>query len=137
MTEVEELCTALTVIDRGRVVFSGTVDELRALAPPAVHALRTSDDRAALDLAAQRAGVKVKVASGTDSSLELSADVAALDAYVIALGCAGVAVRALEQRARSLESLFLELTEHASAEEATAPASRDVSDSLHASPVVS
>ena len=51
MAEVEELCTVLTVINHGRVVFAGTVDELRTLAPAAVHALRTSDDRAALDLA--------------------------------------------------------------------------------------
>ena len=51
-----------------------------------------------------------EVASATDGGLEVSADVEALDAYVIALGCAGVAVRVLERRARSLESLFLELT---------------------------
>ena len=111
MAEVEELCAVLTVINRGRVVFSGTVDELRKLAPAAVHALRTSDDRAALDLAARRPGVKVVPAA--DGGLEVSADIDALDAYVIALGRAGVAVRALERRARSLESLFLELTGHA------------------------
>ena len=40
----------------------------------------------------------------------IAADVAALDAYVIALACAGIAVRALDHRVRSLESLFLELT---------------------------
>jgi hypothetical protein len=40
----------------------------------------------------------------------VSADIAALDAYVIALGRAGIAVRVLERRVRSLESLFLELT---------------------------
>jgi ABC-2 type transport system ATP-binding protein len=34
----------------------------------------------------------------------------ALDAYVIALGRAGVAVRALGSRTASLESLFLDLT---------------------------
>ena len=33
MAEVEELCTMLTVINDGRVVFSGSVDELRTLAP--------------------------------------------------------------------------------------------------------
>ena len=41
----------------------------------------------------------------------MTASVGALDTYVIALGRAGIAVRMLEQRARSLESLFLELTE--------------------------
>src|SRR5262245_12445796 len=33
MAEVEDLCTAATVIDRGRVIFTGAVDNLRALAP--------------------------------------------------------------------------------------------------------
>jgi ABC-2 type transport system ATP-binding protein len=113
MAEVEALCSDLTVIDRGRVVFAGTVDELRRLASPAVHALHTSDDRAALGLASQRSNLKVIAVA--DGGLEVSADTEALDAYVIALGRAGIAVRALEHRARSLESLFLELTGHARA----------------------
>ena len=135
MTEVEELCAVLTVINRGRVVFSGTVDELRKLAPDAVHALRTSDDSAALDLAAHRP--RVKVAPATDGGLVVSADIEALDAYVIALGCAGVAVRVLERRTRSLESLFLELTGHGAAGETPAPASRDAPNGPRASPVIS
>jgi ABC-2 type transport system ATP-binding protein len=137
MAEVEELCAVLTVINRGRVVFSGTVDELRRLAPAAVHGLRTSDDRAALDVAAERHGVKVTVASTPDGGLEVSADVEALDAYVIALGCAGIAVRVLERRGRSLESLFLELTGRVDGEEANAPAPRDASEGLQASAAVS
>jgi hypothetical protein len=43
----------------------------------------------------------------------VSAETEVLDAYVIALGCSGVAVRVLEHRARSLQSLFLELTRSA------------------------
>jgi len=115
MAEVEELCADLTIIDHGRVVFAGTVKELRGLASPPMHALHTSDDRAALEIASQRPGVTVKMATLADDGLEVSADVEALDSYVIALGCAGVAVRALERRPRSLESLFLELTGHARA----------------------
>jgi ABC-2 type transport system ATP-binding protein len=107
MAEVEELCTVLTVIDRGCVIFTGTVNELRSRAPADVHMLRTSNDAAALDLAFHRAGVSVGRADG---GLEVSADIEALDAYIIALGCAGIAVRVLERRARTLESMFLELT---------------------------
>jgi ABC-2 type transport system ATP-binding protein len=130
MAEVQDLCSALTIIDRGRVVYSGTVDALRKLAPDAVHALRTSDDRAAMDLAARQPGVKVT--SGVDGVM-VSADTAALDAYVIALGRAGVAVRRLESRARSLESLFLQLTER----DATVPVptSRDSRGDTDAQPV--
>ncbi|MEP7306155.1 MAG: ABC transporter ATP-binding protein [Acidobacteriota bacterium] len=137
MAEVEELCATLTIINRGCVIFAGTVDELQKLAPASVHSLRTSDDRAALSLAAQRQGPHVKVAPARDGGLEVSAATDALDAYVIALGCAGVAVRVLERRTRSLESLFLELTGSAGRREALGPASRADSSGRQAAPVVS
>jgi ABC-2 type transport system ATP-binding protein len=120
MAEVEELCAAISVINKGRVIFSGTVDELRRVAPAAVRVLHTSDDRAAFMLATRREGLKAKVLSDPDGGLELSGDVGVLDAYVIALGRAGVAVRRLERRTRSLESLFLELTSCADTVEAPA-----------------
>ena len=121
MSEVEEICTALTVVNHGRVIFSGTADGLRALAPAATHALRTADDGRAIEIAAQQPGVRVAAAS--EGGLEVSAGPDALDAYVIALGRAGVAIRGLERRARSLESLFLEITA------GTAQASDPVADS--------
>jgi ABC-2 type transport system ATP-binding protein len=108
MSEVEELCATVTVINGGRVVFSGAVEELRQRAPASVHLLHTSNDHAACLVASSHGGVKVTAA--IDGGLEVAADVAALDAYVIALACAGIAVRALDHRVRSLESLFLELT---------------------------
>ena len=108
MAEVEELCDTLTVIDRGSVVFAGTVADLRSLSADAVHLLRTSDDDAAVSLASNRAAITV--ARTTDGALQVSAGQNALDAYIIALGRAGVAVRLLDRRERSLESLFLDLT---------------------------
>jgi len=105
---VEQVCSTISVIDRGRVKFSGTIDALRAIAPDDAHTLRTSDDTRALAIAASAGGVHV--APGKDDSLLLRADEDALDRYVIALGCGGVAVRHLERRARSLESLLLGLT---------------------------
>jgi ABC-2 type transport system ATP-binding protein len=134
MAEVEDLCAVLTIIDRGRVVFSGTVDELRELAP-VVHVLRTNDDRTALNVASQRP--ELKVARAADGFLQMSADVEALDAYVIALGRAGVAIRSLQRRARSLESLFLELTGRADAEDMLRPALCDATDRSTVAPVVS
>jgi ABC-2 type transport system ATP-binding protein len=126
MDEVEELCETLTIINRGRVIFSGSVDEIRRLAPAAVHALGTSDERTALAVARPLSGVRVT--SAAVGGLEVTGDLGALDAYIIALGRAGVAVRALERRTRSLESLFLELTGHADAVESTTQASRGRSD---------
>jgi len=105
MAEVEDLCSALTIIHHGKVAFSGTVDELRKRASSAVHRLRTSDDGRARSIG----GAEVTVAADGDG-LDVCADESALDAYVIALGQAGIAVRSLESKDRSLESLFLRLT---------------------------
>ncbi len=110
MAEVEELCDELTVIDRGAVVYSGSVGELRQRAPSALHLLHTSDDFAAHDLALGRRGLKVRPACDGESGLEVTGETDALDAYTVALGQAGIALRSLERRTRSLESLFLELT---------------------------
>jgi ABC-2 type transport system ATP-binding protein len=108
MAEVEELCTVVTIIDRGRVVCSGTIDALRSFAPAAVYALQTSDDAAAFTLASRWSCLHVE--SAANGGLQISADRGVLDAFTIALGRAGIAVRALECRTRSLESLFLQVT---------------------------
>ena len=134
MGEVEELCSMLTVIDHGRVVFSGTVEELRQRAPAAAHALHTSDDGTALTVASRRRGIVV--AARDEGGLEVSAGLEALDGYIVALGCAGIAVRALNRRARSLESLFLDLTERAETADARVPASSSAADGLQGSAVL-
>ena len=103
---VEQVCSTISVIDRGRVIFSGPIDELRAIAPDDAHILRTSDDARALQMAAAGG---VRVAPERNDSLLVNAGEAALDRYVVALGCGGIAVRHLERRARSLESLLLSL----------------------------
>jgi ABC-2 type transport system ATP-binding protein len=118
LAQVEAMCSVVTIIDRGRVGFSGPIADLRARVPRAIHTLRTSDDRAALDLASGRHGLTATAMTG---ALELEADEASLDAYVILLGKRGIAIRSLERRAPSLESLFLQLT--ATVEPAPAPGS--------------
>jgi ABC-2 type transport system ATP-binding protein len=108
MPEVEQLCSSLTFVRAGRVVYAGSVDGLRALAPGAVHIMRTSDDRRALQIASQVKGITVEAAPG-GTSLELAAPGNLLDEYVLALAASGIAVRALEPRMRSLEELFFQL----------------------------
>jgi ABC-2 type transport system ATP-binding protein len=108
LAEVEELCADVTILSQGHVVFSGTVEELRTRTPGTVHLLHTSDDTSAR--AAASGHPRLNVAAGGDGGLEIRAQTDALDAYVIALGHAGIAVRSLESRTRSLESLFLDLT---------------------------
>jgi len=98
-----------------------------------MHVLRTSDDCAALRVAALQPAVKATPMTG--GGLAVSAPIEGLDAYVIGLGRAGVAVRHLERRTRSLESLFLELTDRTHAD-SVAPALVDA-ERLHESSVAS
>jgi ABC-2 type transport system ATP-binding protein len=104
MAQVEEICDSVTVLHRGKAVFAGRLDVIRADAPDPVWRLRTSDDGQALRLA------KVKASRNDDGALVVHADQASLDRYVLHLAAEGVAVRGLELDLTSLESLFFQLT---------------------------
>jgi ABC-2 type transport system ATP-binding protein len=108
MAELEDLCSELTVLHEGRRVFSGTRAEFAARAGHDVYALSTSDDPLAATVARACAGVAISASA--DGGFDVEADTPSLDAYVIALGRHGVAVRSLVRRVRSLETRFLELT---------------------------
>jgi ABC-2 type transport system ATP-binding protein len=134
MAEVEELCASVTILHHGRVAFSGAIDDLRQRAPSALHRLRTSDDARAIELGAARAGVALAVATDA-AGIDVEAGEDALDAYVIALGQAGIAVRGLETRERSLESLFLKLTADASTAAPAAPSAGEPPEPRRRGPV--
>jgi len=106
--EVEDVCHTFTFLRRGAVVWDGTAGELRAQAPASSHAMSTSDDRRALELADRTAGITAERAEG--GGLTVSAQAERLDPYVLALGQAGVAVRRLDLRVSPLESMFFQLT---------------------------
>jgi ABC-2 type transport system ATP-binding protein len=109
MDEVEEICDNVTIMRSGRVAFHGSIDALRAQAPDPAHRLATAADDRALELAADHPAVSVT--RHPDGSLALRAQPAAADAYLIALGRAGIAVRALTLEVTPLESLFFMLTD--------------------------
>ena len=106
MPEVEQICDRVGVIDRGRLVKEGTVDELRGggvllvRAEPLEHASR---------LLAGLPGI-VRVASG-DGALRITAGPAMAPVINRALVEAGVAVSELRSDRASLEDVFLQLTE--------------------------
>jgi ABC-2 type transport system ATP-binding protein len=106
--EVEGVCDSFTVLRRGEVAWDGTAPEMRAQAPASAYRLLTSDDRRAIELAAERAGVSTTPHG--DGGLELSVDEGQLDPYVLALGSAGVAVRRLELLISPVEAMFFALT---------------------------
>ncbi|MGW1680863.1 ABC transporter ATP-binding protein [Saccharopolyspora sp. NPDC002376] len=110
MDDLEALCSEVTILAAGRVVFSGPLSKLAAENQELDYRIRTSDPEAARRLAADAAGIRV--VDGQDSEvLVVSAQVSALDELVARLVQAGVAVRELAPVVSPLEAAFLALTE--------------------------
>jgi len=105
MSEVEQVCDRVGVIDRGVLVQEGSVDELRG---DAVLLVRAEPLEHAGRVVEGLPGVGA-VATG-DGALRITADQAAAPAIVRALVGAGVAVTELRPERASLEDVFLNLT---------------------------
>jgi ABC-2 type transport system ATP-binding protein len=111
MAEVEAVCDEVTVLRSGTVAYEGSVRRLRERAPAPAYRLRTVDDTAALAMAAGREEIVVEPYNG--GGLTVRAQVTDLDAYVVDLAGAGIAVRELHQSVSPLEQMFFTLTESA------------------------
>jgi ABC-2 type transport system ATP-binding protein len=110
LAEVEEVCNRVAIVDRGRLVYEGRIDELRQSFGEH-YRLRASHPVRARELAYSIPGIEL--IDGDD--LRFAATAEALDAYTIALGRSGVAIRSLELDRASLEDLFFRLTDREAA----------------------
>ena len=126
MPELDGLCDGVTVMKEGRSVWDGSMDRLRSESPAPAHRMWTSDDDRAMEIA--RADTGVAIVPDPEGGLTVHADRDALDAYVVALGRAGVAVRRLELLMTALESMFFALT----GAQGDRPADRDQPDEIGA-----
>jgi len=108
LAEVEEVCNRVAIVNDGRIVFEGRLDELRASFGIS-YRLETADDQAA-GAAARELGVSAEPVGG---GLSVDADRDALDRLTIELGRRNIAIRQLTRQQRSLEDLFFQLTEDA------------------------
>ena len=115
MDDLAALCSEVTLLATGRVVFSGPVSKLVADADELDYRLRTSDPSAARRVAAETP--QLRVLDGDDllqrpdaEVLLVRAAVPALDDLVARLIGAGVAVRELAPVVAPLEAAFLALT---------------------------
>ncbi|MBW8796179.1 MAG: ABC transporter ATP-binding protein [Streptomyces sp.] len=117
MDDLEALCSEVTILATGRVVFSGPLTKLAAENRELDYRLRTSDAEAARRLAADLAGVRIVDDTGPGlrkdpDALVVRALVPALDELVAQVVRSGVAVRELAPVVSPLEAAFLALTEH-------------------------
>ena len=112
MDDVEALCSEVTIVASGRVVFSGPLGKLAAENGELDYRLLTSDPEAARRMAADTAGIGV----GDDAAvLVVRALVPALDELVVRLVHANIAIRELAPVVSPLEAAFLALTEQPAA----------------------
>jgi ABC-2 type transport system ATP-binding protein len=133
LSEVESVCDRALVIDRGRLVASGTIEELLARGRSTSLSLSVRDPEGNAErLVRSVSGVSRVHAKGPSPDgergfeLELTPDAGAGDvaeALARALVEAGLGVRALHAGKASLEQVFSALTEPSTAE-STAPGSR-------------
>ncbi len=106
LNEVELMCTRVGVIQRGRMVAEGTIDELRGAAHLSIRAEPADRARALLEAEAGPGNVSVE----GDAGFRVKVDVSRAAEINRKLVEAGIAVSELSAGERSLEEVFLELT---------------------------
>jgi len=104
--EVEQMCTRIGVIRKGKLVAEGTIDELRGESKLLIRAQPT--DQAMAVLAGECGADKVKVTD--DGAFSLSVEPARAAELNRRLVQAGIDVTELRETERSLEDVFMELT---------------------------
>ena len=113
MDDLAALCSEVTLLATGRVVFSGPVSKLAAESGELDYRVLTSDSAAARQVALDTPGLRVP-ADGAERPdpdvLVVRGPVPAIEELVVRLVRAGVAVRGLAPVVAPLEAAFLALT---------------------------
>jgi len=107
LTEVEELCNRVAIIRRGRIVYEGSLADLKREASGRWR-LRTTDDARAAAVSAAQPGIEVVAGEGVSIAAVSEQAVAELS---VALVESGLGIVELHQQVASLEDLFFALTE--------------------------
>ena len=123
LAEVEELCDRVAIIRSGRIVYEGSLEELKRSATGS-YRLRTTDDDRALAVTRAQAGIERVELRGGEIAFEAGED--AVGELSVALVEAGALIHSLVPQTATLEDLFFHLTEGedggAPVEEQAAPA---------------
>ena len=104
--EVEQMCTRIGVIRKGKLVAEGTIDELRGASTLMIRAQPA--DQAMAVLSSELGADKIKLLDG--SAFSLNVDFARAAELNRRLVQAGVDVSELRESERSLTEVFMELT---------------------------
>ena len=107
LTEVEELCNRVAIIRKGRIVYEGSLADLKQTGGHTWR-LRATDPERARTIALKHGVSDLALADG---ELSFTADDEAVAALTVALGQAHIGITRLVAESATLEELFLELTE--------------------------
>jgi ABC-2 type transport system ATP-binding protein len=110
LVEVEELCNRVAIVRTGRVVYEGTLADLRDRAGVS-YLLRTGDDEIAHRVCAAQAGIDEVREAQPDGLLFRASGERAVGELSLALAESGAPLLELTPRQASLEDLFFQLTE--------------------------
>jgi len=119
MDEVQELCTSVGIVRRGRMVYQGSLSDLLATAAGRYRMTTSDDDRAAA-ACGQRRGLR-DVARRDGHVSFIAADPQAVEELSLALAADGIALRSLVPVSATLEELFFAITEGDGLADASAP----------------
>ncbi|MEY9926679.1 ABC-2 type transport system ATP-binding protein [Catenulispora sp. GP43] len=125
MDDLEALCSEVTILSTGRVVFSGPLNKLSEENRELDYRLRVSNTADARAVADQTPGVRViegsdAVARGDSEVIVVRGHVAAMDELVARIVRADIALRELAPVVSPLEAAFLALTEQPATADAAA-----------------
>ena len=112
LVEIEELCSRVAIVNKGRIVYEGALTDLHASAAPR-YRLQTTDLDKARSICAQEPRLR-DLAVDTDE-LSFTADEQTVIELSRTLTAAGLGIAALIPETATLESLFFQLTEEQSA----------------------
>lgn len=110
LAEIELMCDRVAIINHGRIIQVGSIDELVAATRQIVFRVNRPADAAAIMESLGHRGM------ATESAVALNIEDDAIPPIVAALTKGGIETYRVEPRVRSLEEMFLEATGHETVE---------------------
>ncbi|TZE81462.1 ABC transporter ATP-binding protein [Calorimonas adulescens] len=111
MEEIEEICDSVAIMDRGKVIASGTVEELHGLAGSLdTIYIKTEEPVSDLSFLKHLQSIENSYADGNTTVISVAHSKEALSSIILAFTRAGHDIRSVDMLKPNLETVFLKLT---------------------------
>ncbi len=114
LTELADFCNAIGIMERGRMVESGRIDDIlaRISSHPEIEIALAAPDARLDPLLAAHPRVKSRKVEGATARIRFDGDAAAMAAFLRELVEAGIPVRRFADRKESIEDIFMKVGAH-------------------------